>query len=176
VPTVPSKSATEEIAETQRRIAQIKGDFDAGVKEWQAAQDVKFTQLDAQYLRAVRTAIIDMRNQRRLGDLAGLQDEERALVAKAPLPPVDALSAPERARLRGIYDGQVHQIALGGLEPKIEIYNRFLGSLLAYQSILKQRNKTTSAEAVAGLMTQAIAERDGLRATLNAPPLVDFTK
>jgi hypothetical protein len=171
----PSKSiATEETAETQRRIAQIKGDFDASVKEWQAAQDMKFSQLDAQYLRAVKTAIIDMRNQRRLGDLAGLQSEERALVAKAPLPALDVLAAPERARLRGIYDGQVHQIALDGLDPKIDIYNRLLGSLLAYQSILKQRNQTASAEIVAGVMEHAIAERDGLRAILTAPPLVDF--
>ena len=146
------------------------------MKEWQAAQDVKFAQLDTQYLRAVRNAIISMRNERRLGDLAGLQDEERSLVAKAPLPSLDALAAPERARLRSIYDGQVYQIALGGLEPKIEIYNRFLGSLFAYQSILKQRNQTASAEMVAGVIDQAVAERDGLRASLNAPPLVDFTK
>jgi serine/threonine protein kinase len=167
--------AAEEAAEIQRRIALIKGDFDASVKEWQAAQDLKFSQLDAQYLRAVKTAIIDMRNQRRLGDLAGLQDEERALVAKAPLPALDVLAAPERARLRGIYDGQVHQIALDGLQPKIEIYNRLLGSLFAYQSILKQRNQTASAEIVSGVMDQAVVDRDGLRAILTAPPLVDFS-
>jgi serine/threonine protein kinase len=166
----------EESAETQRRIAQIQGDFDASLKEWQATQDLKFTQLDAQYLRAVRTAIIDMRNQRRLGDLAGLQDEERSLVAKAPLPMVDALTAPERARLRSIYDDQVRQIAVGGLEPKIEIYNRLLGALLARLSILKQRDETASAEMVAGLINKAVGERDGLRAALTASPLVDFTK
>jgi serine/threonine protein kinase len=168
--------SAEESAETQRRIAQIKGDFDASVKEWQAAQDLKFAQLDAQYLRAVRNAIIAMRNERRLGDLAGLQEEERSLMAKAPLPSLDTLAAPERARLRSIYDGQVYQIALGGLDPKIDIYNRLLGSLLAYQSILKQRNQSASADIVAGVMDQAVAERDGLRASLAAPPLVDFTK
>ena len=146
------------------------------MKEWQAAQDAKFAQLDAQYLRAVRNAIVSMRNERRLGDLAGLQDEERALVAKAPLPVVDVLAAPERARLRSIYDGQVYQIALAGLDPKIEIYNRLLGSLFAYQSILKQTNKTASADIIAAVMEKAVAERDGLRASLAAPPVVDFTK
>jgi hypothetical protein len=154
------------LAETQRRIAQIQTDFDTGVKEWQAGQDAKFNQLDAQYLRAVRNDIVSMRNERRLDDLAGLEAEERLLVARTPLPPLGATAPFALVRLRSIYDAQVLQIARAGAETKVELYNRLLGSLLAYQSILKQTNRAGSAEIVAGVMDRNIAERDDLRDSL----------
>ena len=171
IPAAPTTlPVTEDLSEAQRRIAQIQGDFNASIQAWQADQDAKFAQLQAQYLRAVKNGIVSMRNARRLDDLAGLEEEERLLLSKTPLPPVEAARQPERARLRGIYDGQVQQIARAGAEVKVEIYNRLLGSFFAYQSILKQTNKTSSAALVAGLMEDAVKERDALRATLGPPP------
>jgi hypothetical protein len=140
------------------------------MKEWQAAQNAKFDQLDVQYLRAVKNAIVAMRNERRLADHAALQEEERLVASRTPLPPLDPLASPERARLRDIYDGQVRDIAVAGAETKVEIYNRLLGSLFAYQSILRQTNKTASADIVATLMDRSVAERDGVRAALKAAP------
>lgn len=163
----PTKAPSgEDLSEAQRRIAQIQGDFTASVKEWQAGQNTKFDQLDVQYLRAVKGAIVSMRNARRLEDLAGLEEEEQQISTRTPLAPVNAASQPERARLRAIYDGQVRQIAHAGAETKVEIYNRLLGSLFAYQSILKQTNKNAAADLVAGIMDQTVKERDAVRATV----------
>jgi hypothetical protein len=136
-PTIPP----EELAETQRRITQIQADFDASAKEWQAGQDAKFDQLEAFYLRAVRNEIVAMRNERRLEDLAGLQEEERLLVSNTPLPPLDVAAPFALVRLRSIYDAEVLKTARTGVETKIELYNRLLGSLFAYQSILNQTSK-----------------------------------
>jgi hypothetical protein len=162
--------ATEELAETQRRVAQIQADFDGGIKEWQAGQDAKFNQLDGQYLNAVRNAIVAMRNARRLADQSALQEEERCLVSRTPLPVLDTAAPPERVRLRATYDNEVRKIAIAGAETKVEIYDRLLGSLFAYQSILKQTNKTASADVVAALMDRSVAERDEVRATLKLAP------
>ncbi len=170
-PAVPPKPgmSPDQLAEVQRRVAQIQGDFDAAVKEWQAGQQAKFEVLDGQYLRAVRNGIFAMRNERKLADLAGLQDEERLLASQAPLPFLDASAPPERARLRGIYDEQVQAIARAGALTKVEIYNRLLGSLFAYQSILKQTNREQAAEMVARMIDEAVKERDALRAAAGSP-------
>lgn len=165
---IPDKAPSgEDLTEAQRRIAQIQGDFTASVKEWQAGQNTKFDQLDVQYLRAVKGAIVSVRNARQLEDLAGLEEEEKQISTRTPLAPVSG-NQPERRRLRAIYDGQVKQIAHAGAEVKVEIYNRLLGSLFAYQSILKQTNKTAAAELVAKLMDQAVKERDAIRATVTS--------
>lgn len=158
----------QELTEAQRRIGQIRGDFDTGLKEWQAAQDAKLNQLLSQYLRAVRNGIVTTRNARLLNDLAGLEEEEKMLLAKRDLPALDASLQPERARLRSIYDGQVREINKAGVEAKIEIYNRLIGSLFAYQSILKQTNKTAAADQVAQIMDQSVKERDALRQMIGA--------